>query len=421
MSWPAITGWSSSEFIMFLPESRLLTSIPRPSIVGAIPQTSGAIARIPGMCLSSSTMLAGRWLKTGLGDILAEDDQPLDPAQSVSPTRSRRPLERQKSPSTPRIGIDKPTSARNVRIGRVNRLRQAKVTHHLSIARQGTTDRHLSSRSAGSMDSDCRLIAIISLDSGPNSDASWRSVSPSAAGPRRSAVSVACSRPVCERIWNPRQAWSAPRMQPRTRRCSAFGSTFASHSCLSCPNVRSGTLPARASLDNGGGGGDGRDGRPGGVGGPAVLTGGRPPGPGPVRDKGRAGRRARALEPGSWTMLPCRGGPPPDPGGPVPGHRLVPIVGMRGPPGPAGGAAAVALRPSAAGVSASTATEGAPTGGDVRAEPAGRGGRAAAAASASPSLARPAIVTLALAWLASRTRADIGTRLADRDAARSPA
>ncbi len=67
MSWPAITGWSRSELIAFLPASRPLISMPRPSIVGAIPQTSGATARTPGMRLSSSAKLAGRWLKTGLG------------------------------------------------------------------------------------------------------------------------------------------------------------------------------------------------------------------------------------------------------------------------------------------------------------------------------------------------------------------
>ena len=42
-------------------------SMPRPSIVGAIPQTSGATARTPGIRRSSSPKLAGKRLKTGLG------------------------------------------------------------------------------------------------------------------------------------------------------------------------------------------------------------------------------------------------------------------------------------------------------------------------------------------------------------------
>ena len=126
MSWPEITGWSSSELIAFLPASRPLISIPRPSIVGAIPQISGATARIPGMRLRSSAIPAGKWLKTGLGTFSRRMIIPSIRLR-VSPTRSLRPFDRQKSPSTPRIGIDRPIRARTVRIGRVSRLRQANI------------------------------------------------------------------------------------------------------------------------------------------------------------------------------------------------------------------------------------------------------------------------------------------------------
>jgi hypothetical protein len=95
-------------------------------MLGAIPHTSGATARTPGIRRKSSAKLAGMWLNTGLG---AFSRRTIIPSMrlKVVPTKSRNPLERQKSPSTPKIGIDKPTSARIVLRGRVSKFRQANI------------------------------------------------------------------------------------------------------------------------------------------------------------------------------------------------------------------------------------------------------------------------------------------------------
>ena len=100
--------------------------MPRPSIDGARPQTSGATARTFGIFLRSSAREAGTLLKTGLSALSLSTTRPSMPP-SVSPTRFRRLLDRAKSPSTPSTGIDSPTNARIVRIGRVSRFRQAKT------------------------------------------------------------------------------------------------------------------------------------------------------------------------------------------------------------------------------------------------------------------------------------------------------
>ena len=61
----------------------------------------------------------------------------------------------------------------------------------------------------------------------------------------------------------PARAWAASAAAAAAANSSGVGSTRASHSCLSCPKVRKGTLPERASFESGGGGGLGREGREG--------------------------------------------------------------------------------------------------------------------------------------------------------------
>ncbi len=100
--------------------------MPRPSIGGGdSPDFRVRPLERQGCRLISSAKLTGRWLKTGLG---AFSRRMITPSMrlKVSPTMSRKPSERQKSPSTPRIGIDNPTKAKIVRIGRVNKFLQAK-------------------------------------------------------------------------------------------------------------------------------------------------------------------------------------------------------------------------------------------------------------------------------------------------------
>src|SRR5208282_4840515 len=124
MSWPEITGWSKTDDTP-LGDNKPL-SMPRPSILGAMPQTSGATARTPGSRLRSSARLAGRVLKTGLGTFSRMTITPSIWLR-VSPTRSRSPLETLNRPITPRIGTDSPIRASTVRSGRVSKLRQAKT------------------------------------------------------------------------------------------------------------------------------------------------------------------------------------------------------------------------------------------------------------------------------------------------------
>ena len=91
-----------------------------------------------------------------------------------------------------------------------------------------------------------------------------------------------------------------------------------------------------------------------------------------VRDKGRAGRPALADRNRGPARWPCRGGPPPCPGGPEPGPAAWPRLSEnRGPPAPAGGPPRSRSGRRPPGFSASTATEGEPTGGDVNAERSG--------------------------------------------------
>src|SRR5208282_3535400 len=124
MYWPEITGWSKTDDTP-LGDNKPL-SMPRPSILGAMPQTSGATARTPGSRLRSSARLAGRVLKTGLGTFCRMTITPSIRLR-VSPTRSRSPLETLNRPITPRMGTDSPIRASTVRSGRVSRLRQAKT------------------------------------------------------------------------------------------------------------------------------------------------------------------------------------------------------------------------------------------------------------------------------------------------------
>ena len=90
MSWPEITGWSKTDPIPFF-EISPRTSMPRPSMLGAIPQTSGATARTPGIRRRSSARLAGSVLKTGLGTFSRMTITPSIWLR-VSPTRSRKPV-----------------------------------------------------------------------------------------------------------------------------------------------------------------------------------------------------------------------------------------------------------------------------------------------------------------------------------------
>ena len=98
----------------------------RPSIEGAIFQICGATTRTPGTRRRASPISAGRSLKMSLGAFSRSTRMPWTWA-SVSPRRLRIPPDRPNRPSTPRTGIDRPTRARPVRIGRVNRLRTAKT------------------------------------------------------------------------------------------------------------------------------------------------------------------------------------------------------------------------------------------------------------------------------------------------------
>ena len=99
--------------------------MPRPSIGGDAPDFRRDGSHT-GSRLSSSARQAGRVLKTGLGTFSRMTITP-SIRLSVSPTRSRRPLETLNRPITPRMGIDSPIRARIVRSGRVSRLRQAKT------------------------------------------------------------------------------------------------------------------------------------------------------------------------------------------------------------------------------------------------------------------------------------------------------
>ena len=64
--------------------SQASISIPRPSIVGAIPQTSGATARHARQSASGHRPSRPADAEDRAGDILAKDDHPLDPAQRIT-------------------------------------------------------------------------------------------------------------------------------------------------------------------------------------------------------------------------------------------------------------------------------------------------------------------------------------------------
>ena len=70
------------------------------------------------------------------------------------------------------------------------------------------------------------------------------------------AVSCACvAGPWAVCAWFSAGCWEgSAKFEPSDSGSSAL----ASQSCLSCPKVRNGTLPASASLESGGGGGPGR-------------------------------------------------------------------------------------------------------------------------------------------------------------------
>src|SRR4051794_20963153 len=141
--WPAIscpetTGWSKTVPTPFL-DIKPRTNMPRPSIGGAICQTSAATDFTPGMRLRSSARLAGNVLKTGLGTFSRMTMTPSIWLR-VSPTRLRRPLETLNSPITPRIGTERPMRARIVRSGRVSKFRQAKTPMFHPSRRKGGLD-----------------------------------------------------------------------------------------------------------------------------------------------------------------------------------------------------------------------------------------------------------------------------------------
>ena len=137
-------------------------------------------------------------------------------------------------------------------------------------------------------------------------------------------------------------------------------------------------------------------------------------------DRDRADRRVRADRNRVRDHGPCRGVLPIRAGRCSAG--LAPLCPrVRTPPEPPGPAGPpVAVGPPCAGVSASTATEGAPTGGDVSAEPAGRGGRGRRHRVRPLPLALPAIVSIPLARLAAGA-GRAGPPAAGRAAARCPA
>ena len=98
---------------------------PWPSILGGIPQNSGATTRTSGTAQILASRLAGRLLKAGLGVFSRTIITP-STWLSVSPTMFRSPCETLNRPITPRIGTDSPIRASTVRTGRVRRFRQAK-------------------------------------------------------------------------------------------------------------------------------------------------------------------------------------------------------------------------------------------------------------------------------------------------------
>ena len=238
MSWPGDHRLVKQRIHAFLPESRLLSSIPRPSIVGAIPQTSGATARIPGICLSSSARAGRQMAENRARDILAEDDQPLDPAQRIADQVAQTVREAEK----PQHSQDRDRQA-NQRQDRPQRpastgsARQS--THHSSVSRQGTTDRHVvaSVGRLGDAISDRQSIkqcsdhtrrstseASCEFDAGCGPDsAAWSPLDPCSA-------LIWCSAEAGLRVT--RRTVSADDGRPG-RRSSLAVSTFASQSCLS--------------------------------------------------------------------------------------------------------------------------------------------------------------------------------------------
>ena len=96
----------------------------RPSIAGAIFQTSGATIRVPGILRRSSAMLSGTSLNTGAGELARMTISPFIFA-SVFPIKVRMPLVRLKRPRIAMIGIVSPSTASKVRVGRVIRFCQA--------------------------------------------------------------------------------------------------------------------------------------------------------------------------------------------------------------------------------------------------------------------------------------------------------
>ena len=91
---------------------------------GQIFQTSGATIREPGILRRSSTILAGRSLNTGAGELARMTIRPFIFA-SVLPINVRMPWVRLKSPRIAMIGIVRPMTASSVRVGRVIRFCQA--------------------------------------------------------------------------------------------------------------------------------------------------------------------------------------------------------------------------------------------------------------------------------------------------------
>ena len=97
----------------------------RPSMEGHICQTSGATILDPGILRRSSTMLAGKTLKTGAGELARMTIMPFMRSR-VFPISVRIPWVKLNRPRIAMIGIVRPTTARIVRVGRVIRFRQAK-------------------------------------------------------------------------------------------------------------------------------------------------------------------------------------------------------------------------------------------------------------------------------------------------------